>query len=585
MRGRRAKRAVLTALLGAALGLLGAAPAQASRALLDEEVLPNAASKPPPAALIEGACGLAVAPGLLYVSDYYNGAVKAFSPSGGTAKYVSQIAPVGASPEGPCGLARSASGALYANVWHQRALRLLPSAQVFDTGHESTGVAVDPATSRLYVDNRTYVAAYEPSGAPVESGGEPLRIGEGSLVDAYGAAAAGGRVYVADAATGTVKAFEASGSPSAPVATISHGFVSLVDAALAIDPSNGNLVVADDIQPGYEHPLSALYEFESSGAFLGQLACNPVHGGPSGLAFDAAGNLYVTNGNGPGSNVFEYGPYVVGTVPTPTCGAVAGAGGHPGATLAPPPSALASASENDEASVSQTVQSRGVRVSFGGALRPKRLPRRGSTGVRVSLSARISAPGGAEVPQLRRIAIEINRVGRIDPSALPACRLAQIQPSTNNAARAVCGRSLVGEGSFSADVRLPEQSPFPSQGRVLAFNGAYRGRPAILAHVYGTRPLPTSYTLPLAIGSARGAYGTSLRASVPEVTGDAAAITGLTLNLGRSARFHGRRRPYISAGCPAPAGARVAPFKLARASFGFPGRTLRSTLSSSCRVR
>jgi hypothetical protein len=77
--------------------------------------------------------------------------------------------------------------------------------------------------------------------------------------------------------------------------------------------------------------------------------------------------------------------------------------------------------------------------------------------------------------------IQINRHGHLDSSGLPICRFKQIQPSTTSAALAACRRSLVGEGSFSADVELPQQAPFPSQGKVLAFNARVDGRPVILA--------------------------------------------------------------------------------------------------------
>jgi DNA-binding beta-propeller fold protein YncE len=578
---------------------LAPASAQANRPLLSEAMLETKAPLGPPQGQIEGACGLAVTPAnQIYVSDYYHRAVDRFSLAGA---YISQIAlpggPIGGlginSLDSVCGLAADSSGRLYANEWHQGVRRLLPSTVVFDEGHESTGVAVDPASGDVYVDDRTAVAVYEPSGAPVEVGGQPLRIGVGSIEDGYGLAVAGGRVYVPDAGTGTVKVFEPAVDPAAPVATISHAFVSLVDAAVAVDPTNGHVVVVDDTQPDFEHPGASLLEFDSTGAFLGQLACNPVDGQPSGLAFDSGGNLYVTNGNGEGSNVFRYGPYTAGAVPKPTCAAVAGAGGH-GSSLAkgtsgvPAAAAVASKSPDSPepaATASEVVQQGHARVSFDAALAPKRLPRHGSAPVRLSFSTEIAAVDGGKVPQLRRVTIGFNRAGHIDPSSLPACALDDIQPATTAAARAACGRSLVGQGTFSADVRLPQQSPFPSQGKVLAFNGRYQGHPAILAHVYGTSPVPTSYTLPFEIGAAKGSFGTVLQASLPEVTGDAAAITGLTLTLGRSVGSGGHHRSYVSAGCPAPAGFPGAVFPLARASFGFSGRTLRSILTRSCRAR
>ena len=44
----------------------------------------------------------------------------------------------------------------------------------------------------------------------------------------------------------------------------------------------------------------------------------------------------------------------------------------------------------------------------------------------------------------------------------------------------------VGIGFFSANVLLREQSPFPSRGKILAFNGEVLGHPVIFGHIYGT---------------------------------------------------------------------------------------------------
>ncbi len=68
-----------------------------------------------------------------------------------------------------------------------------------------------------------------------------------------------------------------------------------------------------------------------------------------------------------------------------------------------------------------------------------------------------------------------------------------------------------------------------------------RASPAILAHVYGTEPIPTSYTIPFTISSAKGDYGTTLTAPMPDVGNEWGFITGLSLNLGRSFKDHGER--------------------------------------------
>jgi DNA-binding beta-propeller fold protein YncE len=589
-------RSLCLALLGAlALTVsLGAAPASADRALLNEAFLhsgPPPLPGPPPEGEIEGACGLALAAGgSLYVSDYYHRVVDLFSGQG---DYQSQTVLPGSNPvqgtntlDAVCGLALDSGGILYANELHQGVLRLRPTEATIDSG-DSTGVAVD-AAGNLYVNDRTHVAKYQ---APVQAGDAPAAvIGLGNLGDAYGLAVSpsGARVYVPDAASNTVKVFEPATSLTSPVAAINPGFGSLVNAAVAVDPTNEHLLVVDNLQPGYEHPASAVDEFSAAGAFLGPLSGAPVDGEPSGIAIDpASGTVFVTSGNDEGSNVFVYGPYSASLAPSSLS--------SPSASV-PPPSTAASiaasvapasrraAPRPPTASASEVLQRGRVRVKVDGQLAPTALPRRGTAGVHVSLDTEIAASDGGTPPQLRQIEIAINRNGHFEPRGLPVCRLAQVQPSSSEGALAACRASLVGQGSFSADVKLPEQSPFPSVGKVLAFNGVLHGRPVILAHVFGTRPVPTSFTLPFAIESSRGTYGTVLRATVPAVSGG--FITGLRLNLGRSFRAGGQHRSYISAGCPAPAGFPGAVFPLARTVFGFAGGPkLASVLTRNCKVR
>jgi hypothetical protein len=233
----------------------------------------------------------------------------------------------------------------------------------------------------------------------------------------------------------------------------------------------------------------------------------------------------------------------------------------------------------------EVVQRGGLRVSFLGKLSPRVLPREGSAPISVFVGGRIAGTGGSSPPPLRQITIAINRNGHLDYRGLPTCRLEQIQPSTNQGALAACRTSLVGEGSFTAKIALPEQAPFPSSGKMLAFNGVLRGRPVLLAHVFGTDPVPSSFTLVFEIGAAKGTYGTVLRASLPDVTGNAGYITALSMELGRSFTSRGERHSYLSAGCPAPRGFPGAVFPFARVSFGFGKKVLTSVLIRNCGAR
>ncbi|MGH2973674.1 MAG: hypothetical protein ACRDLL_02230 [Solirubrobacterales bacterium] len=586
-------------LSGVLIAAFGVAPAHANRVLLDEELLRVNEKPPPPEGEIEGACGLAVSPAPvsnLYVSDYYHRVVDAFDLSG---LYESQIALGGSNPvfgvntlDGVCGLASDSSGNLYANEMHEAVLRLKPNLQTIDTGN-STGVAMD-AAGNLYVDYRTYVAEYD---APVAAGDDPdLKIGVDNLEDGYGLAVFGGRVYVPDAASDVVKVYEPAGDPAVPVATIAHDFVSLVEAAVAVDPTNGHLLVVDNSQPLFEHPKAAIYEFDAAGSFLGKLPngesggkiVGPVFGEPSGIAVDSAsGKLFVTDGNSELANVYAYGPYAAsGSMSTEAAAISAASAANPAGASEAAPSSPAGASRGRAASASSVVRRGPVQVSFGGKLTPHALPRHGKAPVGIAVDARISGTKGGAPPQLRKLAIAINRNGLLTTAGLPLCRLPEIQPSTTTGALAACGDSLVGEGHFSANVKLPQQSPFPSTGKVLAFNGRQHGKPAILAHIYGTQPAPTSYVLPFLIRSTHGTYGSVLEASLPQATGNWGYVTGLQMSLHRRFSYRGRSRSYLSAGCPAPAGFPGAVFPLARTSFSFAGgATLVSVLNQNCRAK
>jgi hypothetical protein len=225
----------------------------------------------------------------------------------------------------------------------------------------------------------------------------------------------------------------------------------------------------------------------------------------------------------------------------------------------------------------EVAQKDGVRVSVAGKLTPWKLPRSGAAPVAVSVSGRIVPTVPGTLPKLEAIEIAINSYGEVETGGIPVCRLGKIDPSTTSEALAACRPSLVGEGSFSADVKIPEQSPFPSKGKVLAFNGKLRGKPALLAHIYGTEPVRTSYVLPFAIEETKGTYGTLLEASLPNVTGEWGFVTGVSLNL---------QPRFAAASCPAPKGFRGAVFPLMRTTFGFDGGLkLKSVLNRSCRVR
>jgi hypothetical protein len=292
------------------------------------------------------ACGVAVdSHGDVYVADYFDNRVVVFNHEW---KYLTQIDGIdpldsgGVRPlNGPCDLAVDSTGELYVDSYHGALRRYIPTvyppgnstgygpAQLIDPG-PVTGIAVDPTSGDLYADRRTSIARWA---APVSPGAAPTQlIGEGDLEDGYGVALSGfegdsqyasteGYLYVADAGTDTVKAYDPSVSLTEPVQQIrgegtAQGGFHLEDADVEVDPQDGHVYLSDDLQPGFEEePELVVDEFSPAGYYRGSVPPSfeggfPSFlraGAPSGLAI-SGGDLYVSSGNWENAAVYIFGP-------------------------------------------------------------------------------------------------------------------------------------------------------------------------------------------------------------------------------------------------------------------------------------
>lgn len=236
---------------------------------------------------------------------------------------------------------------------------------------------------------------------------------------------------------------------------------------------------------------------------------------------------------------------------------------------------------------SERVQKGNLRVDVTAGLSPKRLPRAGEAPIAVTVSGGIATVDGSLPPQLRMLRIELNRHGHLDRRGLPECRLGQIQPASTARALRSCRPALVGRGTFSVDVVLGTQEPYPTKGRLLIFNGTYRGHSALLGQIYSAHPFANSFVIPFQIGRSNGGgFGTTLTARLPRSFTEWGYITGIKMSLSRRYSYGGHDRSFVSAGCPAAKGFPGAVFPLARTTFVFAGGVkLSPTMTGECRVR
>lgn len=233
------------------------------------------------------------------------------------------------------------------------------------------------------------------------------------------------------------------------------------------------------------------------------------------------------------------------------------------------------------------VQRGNLRLTVSSLIQPYRLSRTGVDPIAIFVSGHIGTTDRTTPPQLERLTIRVNRQGLLQSKGLPVCHMPQIHASSTDRALRACGPALIGSGQFWANIVFPEQSPYPTRGRLLVFNGRQEGRPAILAHVFTSNPFASSFVIVFRIRRlSRGTYGTELSASLPPSLGSWGYLDRIKLTLRRDYRYRGRLRGYFNAGCPAPKGFERTAYPLALATFSFAERVqLSTTVVKNCGVK
>jgi hypothetical protein len=234
----------------------------------------------------------------------------------------------------------------------------------------------------------------------------------------------------------------------------------------------------------------------------------------------------------------------------------------------------------------EVAQQGNIQISFHGSIAPVKLPRNELAPVGVQMGAKIKTVDGTVPPRLSEIILDINSHGLIDSKGLPLCPLSKLSNSSAARARKVCGDAEVGHGNVTSRVGLREQGEFATNGPLLAFNGKYKGKPAIFAHVTSKGTLSITYVIIFTVKKTGGTYGTSLVAKVPSIASGNGYISAFDLSLKRRYSLRGEKRSYVTASCPLPEGVNIASFAFARSTYVFEGGTsVSSVLKRECKAR
>ncbi len=168
------------------------------------------------------------------------------------------------------------------------------------------------------------------------------------------------------------------------------------------------------------------------------------------------------------------------------------------------------------------------------------------------LTIALGTVDGTHPPALRHVEADIDKTIRLDAAGLPTCSPDQLQARSTADAKRACGDAIVGSGSTEVEVAFPEQPPFSSTGPLVLFNGGVRGKTTkVLLHAYVNVPAPTAIVVPATVTRIhRGRFGLHLDARIPRIAGGAGSPTRFELKIGRRFTYKGKRKSYLSAGCP-----------------------------------
>jgi len=191
-------------------------------------------------------------------------------------------------------------------------------------------------------------------------------------------------------------------------------------------------------------------------------------------------------------------------------------------------------------------------VGDNGGISPTALPKRGSAPVTARIEGEVKTRDGSHPPALQDLQADIDRTIEVDAVGLPTCRESQLKATSSAVARKACGDAIVGSGTAEVEVAFPEQKPFRSTGPLLLFNGGVHGATTtVFLHAYVAVPAPTAVIVRATVTRIhKGRFGLRLKAHVPEVAGGAGSATAFEIRIGRRYSYKGRKKSFLSAGCP-----------------------------------
>lgn len=192
----------------------------------------------------------------------------------------------------------------------------------------------------------------------------------------------------------------------------------------------------------------------------------------------------------------------------------------------------------------------GLVLRADGGFTPRELPRKAFAPIDFQGHADIAAIGGGVPPALQRVALDLDRDGRLTTRGLPTCAPSRIEDATPREARGACPKAIVGTGHVEALIALDGRPPLPVRSPLTLFNGPRQnGAATALFHAQVTAPAVQTFAVLVPIERRGGGFSYRATLEMPPIAGGRGALTHVDLKVGKRYRFRGVKRSYASARC------------------------------------
>jgi hypothetical protein len=200
---------------------------------------------------------------------------------------------------------------------------------------------------------------------------------------------------------------------------------------------------------------------------------------------------------------------------------------------------------------SETFKVGNLDVKIEGGITPTKLPKGEKAPIVLNVGGSIKTVDGSHPPALKTLKLEFDKAGELNTKGLPTCTVGKLLSTLTAQAKKLCGTALVGTGTVTAEIALPEQAPFSASGPLLIFNGAPKGgKQVLIFHVHANVPAPTTFVTTAVISKTPGRFGTTADVTIPTIVSGQGSLTGFKAKLGKTWTYKGQKESLLLASCP-----------------------------------